>query len=278
MLSHTFAICAYRESPYLEACIRSLKRQTVKTGIILCTSTPGVFLEEMAARYELPLYIREGASDIQEDWNFAYGKADTELVTLAHQDDCYHKDYARTVLECWERYPDTTVFMTDCRVRKEKTDSGQTADMPGRPGQSERPQKPDLVWRVKRLLRLPLRFHSLCHLTWVKRAALCFGNPVICPSCTYHKGYLGTPLFRSPYKFALDWDTLWRLAGQPGRFLCVERPLICYRIHEGATTKACIDNCQRARDEADMYRKIWPEPVVRVLMHFYKKAYKAYEE
>ena len=26
---HTFAICAYKESPYLEACIRSLKGQTV---------------------------------------------------------------------------------------------------------------------------------------------------------------------------------------------------------------------------------------------------------
>ena len=48
MLTHTFAICAYKESPYLEACIRSLKRQSVKTGIILCTSTPGAFLEELA--------------------------------------------------------------------------------------------------------------------------------------------------------------------------------------------------------------------------------------
>ena len=132
-------------------------------------------------------------------------------------------------------------------------------------------------WLVKRLLRLPLGFHGLCHLTWVKRAALIFGNPVICPSCTYHKGRLGTPLFRSPFKFALDWDTLWRLAGEPGRFVCVERPLMYYRIHDGATTKACIENRQRTEDEAAMYAKIWPEPVVGLLMHFYQKAYKAYD-
>ena len=25
---------------------------------------------------------------------FAYEKADTRLVTIAHQDDCYHRDYA----------------------------------------------------------------------------------------------------------------------------------------------------------------------------------------
>ena len=83
MLTHTFAICAYKESPYLEACIRSLKRQSVKTGIILCTSTPGAFLEELAVRYQLPLYIRDGASDIQDDWNFAWAMAGTGLVTTA---------------------------------------------------------------------------------------------------------------------------------------------------------------------------------------------------
>ena len=103
------------------------------------------------------------------------------------------------------------------------------------------------------------------------------GNPVICPSCTYHKGTLGEPLFQSPYKFALDWDTLWRLAGEPGRFLCVERPLLYYRIHDGATTKACIVSQQRAADETAMYERIWPRPMVRVLMHFYKKAYQAYD-
>ena len=162
--------------------------------------------------------------------------------------------------ECWERYPDTTVFMTDCRIVK-----------------NHQIQRRNMVWLVKRLLRLPLRFYRLSDVSWVKKAALIFGNPVICPSCTYHKGRLGTPLFRSPFKFALDWDTLWRLAGEPGRFLCVERPLMYYRIHDGATTKACIENRQRTEDEAAMYAKIWPEPVVGLLMHFYQKAYKAYD-
>jgi len=45
-----------------------------------------------------------------------------------------------------------------------------------------------------------------------------------------------------------------------------------------AILTACIQNRQRAREEASMYGKIWPGPLVRVLMHFYKKAYKAYEE
>ena len=105
-----------------------------------------------------------------------------------------------------------------------------------------------------------------------------FGNPIICPSCTYDKEVLGAPLFDSPYKFALDWDTMWKLADHPGRFTCVERPLIRYRIHEGATTKACIEDHRRTADETAMDGKIWPKPVVKVLMHFYRKAYSAYEK
>ena len=39
---HTFAVCAYKDSPYLEACIRSLTEQQVKTDVICCTSTPAL--------------------------------------------------------------------------------------------------------------------------------------------------------------------------------------------------------------------------------------------
>ena len=46
MRFHTFAICAYKDSPYLEACIRSLKSQTVPSEIICTTSTPSRYLTE----------------------------------------------------------------------------------------------------------------------------------------------------------------------------------------------------------------------------------------
>lgn len=260
MLSHTFAVCAYKDSPYLEACIKSLKRQSVQTDIILCTSTPSKYIRALAEVFDLPLYIREGSSDIQDDWNFAFEQAKGRLVTIAHQDDCYHKDYVKTLQECWDKYPDTTVFTTDCVVMKQ-----------------DELQRPGLVMFIKHLLRLPLRMHRIADRTWVKKAALRFGNPIICPSCTYDKEHLDTPLFASSYKFALDWDTMWKLAERPGRFICVEKPLLCYRIHEGATTKACIQNQERAQDEMAMYRKIWPAPMAGILMFFYKRAYKAYD-
>jgi hypothetical protein len=261
MLTHTFAICAYQDSPYLEACIRSLKNQSVGTKIILCTSTPSPYIEQLTERYGLPYYVREGKSDIQADWNFACEKADSRLVTIAHQDDIYHKDYAKYMQRCWEKYPDTTVFTTDCAIIK----NGKI-------------QKPGMIALVKHILRLPLRLHRAADRELVKKAALCFGNPIICPSCTYDKETLGLPLFDSPYKFALDWDTMWKLAARPGRFYCEELPLIHYRVHAGSETKKCIEDNRRSKDEIAMFRKIWPEPVVRVLMLFYKKAYGAYNQ
>ena len=110
MKPHTFAVCAYRDSPYLEACIRSLKGQSVPTDIILCTSTPSPYIMDMADKYGIPVHVREGKSRIMDDWNFAYHMADSRFVTIAHQDDMYQKDYVKLLLESWKRYPDMTLF------------------------------------------------------------------------------------------------------------------------------------------------------------------------
>ena len=90
---HTFAICAYKESPYLEECVKTLKAQKVKSNIIMITSTENEYIKSIAKRYEIPLFINEGQAGIAGDWNFGYHCAETELVTIAHQDDRYHEDY-----------------------------------------------------------------------------------------------------------------------------------------------------------------------------------------
>lgn len=261
MNRHTFAICAYQDSPYLEACMKSLKKQTISSAIILCTSTPSPYIDSLAENYGIPVFVRDGESDIQADWNFAYEMADSKLVTIAHQDDMYHKTYAKTVQNCWSRYPDTTVMTTDAVIVKD-------GELQGADG----------VKLVKKLLRLPLRLPFLNHITWVKKSALLFGNPIMCPSCTYDKEKLGIPLFQSQYKFALDWDTMVELAEKPGRFLCVERPLLYYRIHEGATTKNCIRDHRREQEETMMFERFWPRWLVQKVMIFYRKAYGSYDQ
>ncbi len=257
---HVFAICAYKDSPYLESCIRSLAGQRVKSPVILCTSTPSPYIDRLAGKYGVPVYARDGASNMRDDWNFAYHMADGELVTIAHQDDVYHKDYAAELLRAYRRYPDMTMFTSDYVIVKH--DKLITRDK---------------MLLVKRLLRLPLRVPALNDRAWVKKLPLMFGNSICCPASTYQKRLLGEPLFQEDYKFALDWANLLALAERRGRFICAERPLLYYRVHDGATTKQCIVNHDRAREEAEMFRRFWPEAVVKLLMKPYQTAYDEYQ-
>ena len=41
---HTFVICAYKESAFLEECIESLEKQNKKSKILLATSTPNYYI------------------------------------------------------------------------------------------------------------------------------------------------------------------------------------------------------------------------------------------
>lgn len=260
MMFHTFVISAYEESPYLESCIKSLKAQTVPSEIICTTSTPSPFLTKLMEKYQIPLYVREGKSDIQEDWNFAISKASGEFVTVAHQDDMYNRHYTEELMKQFDKWPDMTVFMTDAvTVKNGKLYHWGSKEM------------------VKKLLRLPLKLHRYSDKEIIKKGVLKLGNPVMCPSCAYRKNYLPDPIFHSELHFALDWDCMIDLAKWPGRFICVEKPLLYYRVHEDATTGACIRDHSREKEERMIYEKFWSKPVVDLLMHFYQKAYKDYE-
>ena len=45
---HPWALCAYGESPYLEECILSLRNQTVRSRILIATSTPNTEICRLA--------------------------------------------------------------------------------------------------------------------------------------------------------------------------------------------------------------------------------------
>ncbi len=269
-------ICAYKDSPYLESCIRSLWKQTVRSDIYLVTSTPSDYIRKLAAKYRVPMFVREGESSLKEDWLFGWKIAGKyhDLVTIAHQDDKYNAHYVEELLKAYKKYPDMTVFCSDYVVLK--TEEDQTSDGTPFVG-STRMVCGDFVRFVKKVLRMPLRLQGLANRTWVKRLALMFGNSICCPSCTYNYEFIGSRMFRSDMEFALDWDNLYELALRKGRFVCCEKPLLAYRVHDGATTKQCIEDNRRSKDEIAMFRKMWPEWMVRLLMHYYKKAYDNYE-
>ena len=97
MIDHTFVICAYGESPYLETCIRSVMNQTLFSQVILVTSTENEHIRRMAYTYGIPVMVHQNGG-LGRDWNFGMSCAPTGYVTLVHQDDVYTRHYLERIM------------------------------------------------------------------------------------------------------------------------------------------------------------------------------------
>ena len=257
--SHTYAICAYKESEYLEDCIKSVLGQTLKTKVIMTTSTPCDYISSLAEKYEIPLFVREGKSDIRDDWNFAYDAADTDWVTIAHQDDMYHPEYVETMWNKIKNIEDAIAFVSDYMPIKN-----------GKIGPR------DINSKIRRILRSPIKSDRRARSKFWKKRILSLGNSICCPAVSYNKVLLGDSFFTSEYKFNIDWDTFLKFSEIEGTFAYVDRPLTFYRVHDGATSKEFIVNHTRENDDIAMFQKFWPNWIVKIIMIFYKKAYNTY--
>ena len=260
---HMFSVCAYKESPYLEECVRSLVNQTVKSNIIMCTSTPGDYISGIAKKYGIQLYVRDGRSDIKDDWNFAYNCADADYVTIAHQDDVYSKRYTEVLYKYLDKYDekdDIIMYYTDYLPLKGKNNTTR-----------------DINSRIRRILRIPMKSRLLSKSKGWRKITLAFGNSICCPTATYSKKKLRESMFTSEYKFNIDWDTFLKLANMDGRFVYVDKPLVCYRVHDGATSKEFIENNLRIDEDTRMFCQFWPSIIAKAIMIPYKKAYNTYD-
>ena len=99
---HTYSICAYGESPFLEDCIKSVLQQEYNSHVIVCTSTPNDNILKLADRYEIEVFTNHMVEGIASDWNYALRCAHTPLVTIAHQDDVYDKRYSSRMVKLYE--------------------------------------------------------------------------------------------------------------------------------------------------------------------------------
>lgn len=277
---HTFAICAYGKSEYLSRCIRSLKRQTVRGRIILCAAQSNDFLEETAARCQLPLYIRGGEAEISDDWNFAMETADTPLVTLAHQDDLYEPAFLEKTLAALN----TDEACAESERKAGNRDADQTRQKRPlivftdyyeiRNGRKANPKK-SLNLTVKKAMLLPLRLPGMKESRVCRRMILSFGSPICCPSVTYVKENLPEQLFQKGFHVNLDWQAWEKISRLKGSFCYVSEALMGHRIHAGAaTTKAIADRKTRTEEDLAMFEKFWPEPAARALNLLYKAAQK----
>ncbi len=257
-VNHTFVICAYQESRFLEECIRSLKKQTVKSELIMVTSTPNHFIRDMAAKYGIPLEINTGEKGIVQDWNFAYSQAKTKYMTIAHQDDVYKEAYTEVLLREMERSKQTLIGFTDyAEIRY-----GATVEV-------------NTMLKIKRWMLLPLRCRVLRKSRFIRRRILSLGCPICCPSVMFQKENLPAQIFTAGYRSDEDWQAWERISRRKGDFVYQSSRLTLHRIHEESATTAIIGDNARAKEDYEMFLKFWPPVIARFLVKHYSKSEKS---
>lgn len=254
-----FVVPAYGESPYLEECISSLLQQTVKSRILLSTSTPSDFIHDLAEKHSIPVTVNTNSSCIASDWSFAYNRATTDFVTLAHQDDIYSKLYTESCLRASKK--NSLIVFTDyvekIRNRIHKTN-------------------PFLL--VKRLMLTPFfLFNRSIQSSWAKKMMISLGNPISCPTIMFHKKQIGPFNFNPSFSMNLDWEATFRIAEMNGSFSYICKPLVVRRIHKDAESTNALKDHRRQQEDRIMFEMFWPKFFVKMILYLYSAGYKSGE-
>lgn len=255
---HTFVVCAYKESPFLEECVRSLLEQEVFSRIVIATSTPNDYIKNIADKYALQLFINDGEAGLAGDWNFAVSCAETPLVTLAHQDDRYAKSYSKAVIESFQKCRHPLIMFTDYYELR-----------------GTNLVKDNRLLRIKRLLLSPLKKEKFWNNKFVRRRILSLGSAICCPSVTLVKENLELPVFENNMKSNIDWQAWEKLSWLDGEFAYVSKPLMAHRIHEESTTSELIAEDGRKEEDLYMFCKFWPKWMARLIETFYGQGEKS---
>ena len=249
---HTFVICAYKQSRYLEECIESLMQQSVKSNILLTTSTPNDFIKGLCDKYGLEMLVNNGTKGIGGDWNFAYDSVKTPLVTIAHQDDVYLEGYLESILNALNTAKEPIIAF--CHYAELR--DGETVC-----------ENRNLM--IKKLMLSPLKINS--HGRFFKRLVIAYGNPVCCPAVTYVKDKVGDSPFTNDFGSNIDWQQWERLSEIKGSFAYTDSQQMCHRVHDESTTSDLIGDNSRTKEDYEMLLHFHSKPVAKLLIKPYSK-------
>ena len=255
MNKHTFVVLAYKESEYLEECIKSVTNQKSKSNVVIATSTPNSFINKLAKKYKLDVIVNKEHRNIGGDFDFAVQAGNTELVTVAHQDDLYDEEYSESVINRYEKNKNSIILFTDYYEIKENQKIYHNR-----------------LLKIKRILLIPLRISIWSSRRFIKRLSLRFGCPICCPSVTFVKDKINFPLFENEFKANVDWNAWEKLSKEKGAFSYIRKPLMGHRVHEASTTTSIIKENTRTKEDQAMFERFWPKCIARLLNKYYVKA------
>lgn len=253
---HTFVVLAYKESIYLEECIKSVLNQKYNSNVVIATTTDNNFIRDIANKYKIDVVVGKHTS-IGGDFDFAIKTGNTELITIAHQDDVYDYEYSFNIVESYQKNKNASIIIPNYYELK---------------GDKKVTKNINLI--IKRLLLSPLRIRGKAISVFAKRLILRFGNSIGCPSVTFVRNKITFPIFDFPYKCNVDWAAWEKLSRKSGDFVYVNKYLMGHRIHENSTTTEIIKNNIRTKEDYQILCKFWPKLIAKLIAKIYKNSEK----
>ena len=236
MLKHSFIILAYKESDDLEECIKSVLNQSVKSNVLITTSTPNDFIMELASNYSLGVMVNDTRSNKGNDFNFALATMNSELITIAHQDDLYNRNYTKEILETYKKNKDATIIFTDnYEIRKDKK-INHSREL-----------------SRKRYYLYPLKFRFFQNKKYFKLRALKKEKFICTSSITFVKKNIDDNLFPTDLIYDNDWKALINLAKENKRFVYIDDKLVGYRVNKKNISKGKI------KEDDDIIRSLYSD-------------------
>lgn len=255
---HTFVVLAYKESKFLEECIKSVLNQSVKTNVIIATSTPNDYISKLAKKYKLDIKVNEGKKGIGYDFDFAVNAGDTKLVTVAHQDDIYDYDYAKEMIEAYNNKKDSIIIFPDYYEIRNGINTYKNLNL-----------------NIKKILLKPLKNHNKANKISRKRSVLKYGNAISCPAVTFVKKNVPKEIFACDLKCNIDWYAWEKLSKLNGYFYYVNRPLMGHRIYNESTTTEIINDNKRTKEDYFIFCKFWPKWIAKIITKVYSLSEKS---
>ena len=254
--AHCFVVLAYKDSPFLPACVASVCAQTVASSVVITTSTPSPYIDEVARRFGVEVCVNPRRDGIAADWAFGLAVSGARYVTLAHQDDVYYPAFAERTLETFRRSRGGVLCFTGY---EEIDDQGQP--------------KSSKISKIKHLIQ----FFAIGGRERVEggslRAILALGNTLPCSTVTYDRSRLGDFRFSQDLASNLDWDAWMSLLDRGETFLHANERLVGRRHNDLTETSALIRDGRRAREDLLMFRRLWPKAISDLIAAVYRLGY-----
>jgi glycosyltransferase involved in cell wall biosynthesis len=261
-MNHSFIIPAFGHSPYLKDCLESLAAQTLRSPVVVCTSTPFDGLDDICHRFDARLHIHLPNRGIGADWNAALAVASTDLVTLAHQDDIYLPEFGAKMVAAAKRNPESAMLFSDA---DEIASDGSV--IPKHRNTAVKRLINHVAFAGRDTIRGPVSLRLLLGL----------GNPIICPAVTIQLPRSNGFRFREDLRTNMDW-LAWIELARRGGITHVSGALMRHRAHDQSETARCLSDGARSEEDRMIFDRMWPRPLASILAHLYRRSYAGYSK